>query len=70
MKDLLKTTKEWFATNYSYVELEQLPDMEIISFLNLSHVQFNSDGSSTTFPMKMNLLYDYVVSQGLVDVTP
>jgi len=52
MKDLLKTTKEWFATNYSYVELEQLPDMEIISFLNLSHVQFNSDGSSTTFPIR------------------
>jgi hypothetical protein len=44
--------------------------MEIISYLNLSHVQFNPDGSPTTFSMKMNLLYDYVVSQDLVDVTP
>jgi len=70
MNDLLKATKEWFANNYSYVALDQLDDMEIISYLNLSHVQFNSDGSSTTFSMKMNLLYVYVVSQGLVDVTP
>jgi len=70
MNDLLTTTKEWFRTNYSYVELEQLPDIEIISFLNLSHVQFNPDGSPTTFSKKMDLLYDYVVSQDLVDVTP
>jgi hypothetical protein len=68
MKDLLTATKEWFRENYSYVELQQLPDIEIISFLNLSHVQFNNDGSPTTFSMKMNLLYDYVVSQDLVDV--
>jgi len=68
MKDLLTATKEWFRENYSYVELQQLPDIEIISFLNLSHVQFNNDGSPTTFSLKMNLLYDYVVSQDLVDV--
>jgi hypothetical protein len=68
MKDLLTATKEWFRENYSYVELQQLPDIEIISFLNLSHVQFNNDGSPTTFSMKMNLLYDYIVSQDLVDV--
>ena len=68
MKDLLTATKEWFRENYSYVELQQLPDIEIIAFLNLSHVQFNNDGSPTTFSMKMNLLYDYVVSQDLVDV--
>jgi hypothetical protein len=68
MKDLLTATKEWFRENYSYVELQQLPDIEIISFLNLSHVQFNNDGSPTTFSMKMNLLYDYIISQDLVDV--
>ena len=70
MNDLLTATKEWFHTNYSYVELGQLPDIEIISYLNLSHVQFNHDGSPTTFAKKMDLLYDYVVSQDLVDVTP
>jgi hypothetical protein len=70
MQDLLNATKEWFRKNYSYVELEQLPDIEIISFLNLSHVQFNHDGSPKTFSSKMDLLYDYVVSQDLVDVTP
>lgn len=70
MNDLLTATKEWFRNNYSYVALHQLPDMEIISFLNLSHVQFDYDGSPKTFAMKMYLLYDYIVSQDLVEVTP
>jgi hypothetical protein len=69
MNDIVKRAREHFREKYSYIHLDQLSDLDLNSFLNLSHVVFYGDGSPTTFSFKMNLLYDYVVSQGLVDVT-
>ena len=70
MKDIVKLAREFFRENHPYIALDQLTDLQLNSFLNLSHVMFNSDGSPTSFAHKMNLLYDYVVSQDLVDITP
>lgn len=70
MKEAVKLARDHFRTHYAHVALDQLSDLELNSFLNLSHVLFHSDGSPRPFSSKMNLLYDYVVSQDLVDVTP
>jgi hypothetical protein len=70
MNDIVKKAREFFRENHSYIALDQMSDLDLNAFLNLSHVRFYGDGSPTTFSYKMNLLYDYVVSQDLVDVTP
>lgn len=69
MNDIIKKTREFFRENHPYIALDKMSDLNLNAFLNLSHVRFYSDGSLTTFSYKMNLLYDYVVSRDLVDVT-
>lgn len=68
MNELVERTKEHFDNNYPHIHLRQLDDREIASILSASHMQFNSDGSPVPFDKKMYLLYDYIVSQSLVDV--
>lgn len=69
MKDLLLKTREHFSRNYSYVHIDQLTDIDLASILSASHMQFRGDGSPIPFSNKMDMLYDYLLSQGIVDAT-
>ena len=50
------------------IAISEISDLEIETFLNQSYVKEDCDGKERDFRYKMNLLYDYIVSQGLVTV--
>lgn len=70
MTEQIKEVKEFFSENYPHVAISEISDLEIETFLNQSYVKEDCDGKERDFRYKMNLLYDYVVSQGLVTVVP
>lgn len=70
MTEQIKEVKGFFSENYPHVAILELSDLEIKTFLNQSYVKEDRDGKERDFRYKMNLLYDYVVSQGLVTVVP
>jgi hypothetical protein len=57
----LQRIKEYWNIQYSYISLE-LSDKEILNFMEQSYVQNKS------FEMQMDMLQDYIVSQGLGEV--
>ena len=58
----ISDVRSYFVDNYGHVNLDEISDGAILEFLGRSYII----GSS--FEMKMNYLYDYVLSQGLCNV--
>lgn len=54
--------REYFDLNYGYVDLEEIDDHVIESFLSRPYL------TDLSFVRKMDCLYDYILSQDLCDV--
>jgi hypothetical protein len=59
----VKKARDYFSIHYAHVAIFQISDQTIIDFLDQYHIKYIS------FPRKMELLYDHLVSQGLCDVS-
>jgi hypothetical protein len=58
----MKEVREYFDSNYGYVDLGGIDDHTLESFLSRSYL------ADLSFVRKMDCLYDYILSQGLCDV--
>jgi hypothetical protein len=58
----MKEVREYFDLNYGYVDLEEIDDHVLESFLSRSYL------TDLSFERKMDCLYDYILSQDLCDV--
>jgi hypothetical protein len=58
----ISNVRNYFSINYGYVSLDQLSDGFILEFLSRSYLE------RLSFEMKMDCLYDYILSQDLCDV--
>jgi len=58
----IEDVKLYFDMNYSYVDLDEVDDVVINEFLNQRYI------IDLSFEMKMNCLYDYILSQDLCGV--
>ena len=54
--------REYFDLNYGYVDLEEIDDHVIESFLSRPYL------TDLSFVRKMDCLYDHILAQGLCDV--
>ena len=59
----ISDVRSFFVDHYGHVNLDQLSDGLILEFLSRDYLE------RLSFGMKMNCLYDYVLSQDLCDVT-
>ena len=53
---------EYFEQNYGYVDIKSIPRAAILEYLERGYVV------NCTFERKMDLLYDYILSQDLCEV--
>jgi hypothetical protein len=60
--ETINEIRSYFASNYGYVALDQLPDSFILEFMSQGHLGLFS------FSGKMDLLYDHILAQDLCDV--
>jgi hypothetical protein len=60
--ETISGVRSYFTDNYNYVSLDQLSDGFILEFLSRSYLE------RLSFEMKMDCLYDYILSQDLCDV--
>jgi hypothetical protein len=58
----ISDVRSYFTDNYNYVSLDQLSDGFILEFLSRSYLE------RLSFEMKMDCLYDYILSQNLCEV--
>jgi hypothetical protein len=58
----MKEVREYFDLNYRYVDLEEINDHVLESFLSRSYL------TDLSFVRKMDCLYDYILSQDLCNV--
>jgi hypothetical protein len=58
----MKEVREYFDLNYRYVDLEEINDHVLESFLSRSYL------IGLSFVRKMDCLYDYILSQDLCNV--
>lgn len=63
MDEQVREAREYFRDNKSYVHIYQIEDSTIAELLGRDHIQ------RLRFEMRMDCLYDYLISQGLCDVT-
>jgi hypothetical protein len=59
---MIEQVREYFRVNYSYVNLDELTDVFIRKYLE------NGWMLNVPFKRKMDLLYDYIISNDLVEV--
>ena len=59
----ISDVREYFDVNYSYVDIGSISDKVILDYLSNGWVL------NVPFERKMDLLYDYILSQGLTDVS-
>ena len=59
----ISDVREYFDVNYSYVDIGGISDEVIYDYLSNGWVL------NVPFERKMDLLYDYILSQGLTDVS-
>jgi hypothetical protein len=59
----ISDVREYFNVNYSYVDIGSISDEVILDYLSNGWVL------NVPFERKMDLLYDYILSQGLTDVS-
>ena len=60
--ETINEIRNYFSTNYGYVSLDQLSDGFILEFLSRDYLE------RLSFDMKMDCLYDHILSQDLCDV--
>jgi hypothetical protein len=60
--EAINEIRSYFSSNYGHVSLDQLTDGFILEFMSQGYLELFS------FSGKMDLLYDYILSQGLCDV--
>jgi hypothetical protein len=58
----MKEVREYFDLNYGYVNLEEINDHVLESFLSRPYL------TDLSFMRKMDCLYDYILSQDLCNV--
>jgi hypothetical protein len=58
----ISDVREYFYKNYSYVNIDGISDKVIYDYLSNGWVL------NVPFERKMDLLYDYIVSQGLTEI--
>jgi hypothetical protein len=66
MNELIQEVRNYFKTHYLHVHLELLGDSIITCFLEEPYVA-NIEGDDA-FERKMDLLYDYILSQNLTEI--
>ena len=59
----VKEAREYFGEHLSHMHIEQVEDEVIAELLGRDYIQ------KLTFEMRMDCLYDHLLSQGLCDVT-
>jgi len=59
----VKTIRDYFSQNYSYVAIYQISDQFIANFLEQTYIK------DLPINRKVGCLYDHLISQGLCDVT-
>jgi hypothetical protein len=59
---MIKQVREYFRVNYSYVNLDGLTDVFIRMYLENDWVL------NVPFERKMDLLYDYIISNDLTEI--
>ena len=62
MKDTVRDVIDYFDKEYPYVNLGMLSENSINEFLAQEYI------INLSFERKMDLLYDYILSQGLCEV--
>jgi hypothetical protein len=60
--ETISGVRSYFTDNYNHVSLDQLSDGFILEFLSRSYLE------RLSFEMKMDCLYDYILSQNLCEV--
>jgi hypothetical protein len=60
--ETINEIRSYFSTNYGYVDLDQLPDSFILEFMSRDYL------GRLSFEVKMDCLYDYILSQDLCGV--
>lgn len=63
MEEQIKQAREYFSDNKSHVHIYQIEDDVIAELLGRDYIK------RLSFEMRMDCLYDYLLSQGLCDVT-
>ncbi len=58
----ISDVRSYFTDNYNHVSLDQLSDGFILEFLSRSYLE------RLSFEMKMDCLYDYILSQNLCEI--
>jgi hypothetical protein len=58
----ISDVREYFRNNYSYVNIGGISDKVILDYLSNGWVL------NVPFERKMDLLYDYILSQGLTEI--
>jgi len=58
----IRDIREYFDANYSYVNIGGISDEVILEFMSRGYLELFS------FSGKMDLLYDYILSQGLTEI--
>ena len=61
--ELIEKIHDYFRDNYGYIAIFQIEDSKIEVFMLQPYVK------DLKFEKQMDLLQDYIVSQGLADVT-
>ena len=59
---IISNVREYFDDNYSYVNIRGISDEVILEFMSRGYLELFS------FSGKMDLLYDYILSQNLTEV--
>ena len=63
MDGQIKEAREYFGEHLSHMHIEQVKDEVIAELLGRDYIK------NLRFPMRMDCLYDHLLSQGLCDVT-
>lgn len=63
MEEQIKEAREYFAEHLSHMHIDQVEDSVIAELLGRDYIK------ELRFPRRMDCLYDYLLSQGLCDVT-
>jgi hypothetical protein len=61
---MIKKIRDFFRDRYSYVNIQELSDSQLLTFIEQSYVK------DLPFERQMDLMYDWILSQDLAEVTP
>ena len=63
MEEQIEEAREYFREHLSHMHINQVEDSVIAELLGRDYIK------DLRFPRRMDCLYDYLLSQGLCDVT-